>query len=305
MPIDSKLGQPEESPSACVTGPWPAEPVEHWRRVAKLWDQVGPPLRPCGEDIDFLTRRVHHWASAAAWPPRALILGVTPEICRLSWPLGAEVHAIDHTPSMIDAIWPGPREAVTCGEWTDPPFGDASFDLVFCDGGLHLMRNPCEHDAFARSMRRILAPGGLFLLRLFAPADPPQHEEVATVIDDLLNARIANLNLLKFRLWMAMHSTPSAGVPLREVWNIVYDAAPDFDALADRIGWEREHLAAIDSYRDSPNSYHFLTVDDAVKLFSGEGCGFVADETFRPSYPMGNQCPWLTFRRFAKGASGL
>ena len=300
MSTDSNRGQTEPSPATSEPGPLSAVPVEHWQRVARLWDQVGPPLRPCREDIDFLSHHVHQWAAAATSPPRALILGVTPEICRLPWPADTELRAIDHTASMIEAIWPGPREAVTCGEWTAPPFDDASFDLAFCDGGLHLMRHPDEHAAFARSMRRIVAPGGLFLLRLFAPAEPSRRESVATVLDDLLGARIPNLNLLKFRLWMAMHSSPATGVPLRDVWQAVHDAGPDFDALADRIGWQREHLAAINSYRDSPNSYHFLTITETRELFCGKDGGFVVEETFIPSYPMGDQCPWLILRRAAK-----
>src|SRR5690606_7261339 len=130
--------------------------------------------------------------TAANRPPRALILGVTPEIYHLPWPPGASVHAVDHTPAMIDAIWPGPRADVIEADWVDIPVGDASRDLVFCDGGLHLMPHG-QHSVFAATMSRIVSPGGLCLFRLFVP---PGHETGADhgespeqVLDALMKGR--------------------------------------------------------------------------------------------------------------------
>src|SRR5207248_8807639 len=90
----------------------------HWTEIARQWERVGPPLRPCAEDVAIYQSEVDRW-SRAHGAPRALILGVTPELYRLRWPAGTDLAAADHTRSMIDAVWPGPRSAVVCADWTD------------------------------------------------------------------------------------------------------------------------------------------------------------------------------------------
>ena len=60
----------------------------HWAEIARRWQQVGPPLRPSVQDIAFYTRAI-----ADITAPRALILGVTPELYHLPWPAGANGRA--------------------------------------------------------------------------------------------------------------------------------------------------------------------------------------------------------------------
>ena len=80
--------------------------------VASNWKQLGSPLRPLAEDVDFFARALREWCAAhPGAKPRALILGVTPELYRLPWPDAALVRAADRTPAMIRSDHPGWCEA--------------------------------------------------------------------------------------------------------------------------------------------------------------------------------------------------
>jgi SAM-dependent methyltransferase len=228
-----------------------------------------------------------------------LILGVTPELYHLTWPDGAEVSAADHTAAMIHEIWPGPAGAAHLTEWTSLPFAAASHDVVLCDGGLHLVKYPEGSRQLAQEVRRILTPGGLCILRLFLP--PRKRESARNVLTDLRAGRIGNLNLLKFRLWMALQTNPTEGVELGRVWDAVYSAAPDLELLATSIGWPTDHMLAINTYRDSPGRYYLLDMDDVTKLFCSNPGGFEVESVHVPRYELGEQCPTLVLRRTTEG----
>jgi SAM-dependent methyltransferase len=269
-------------------------PGTHWLEIARHWHQVGPPLRPSVQDIGICTAAVQRWA-ATHGAPRALILGVTPELYHLPWPAGTQLSAVDHTPSMIEAVWPGPRSAVLCANWTELPLDTASRDLVLCDGGLHLLSHPHAHQQLVRALRRIIAPGGLCIFRLFVP--PVQREMPEAVLRDLLAGGIANLNILKLRLGMALQETSEGGVQLAQVWDALRQAAPDFSELAARLGWSLDHLLAIDTYRDCSSRYHFLGIADVDRLFTEQPGAFTFVSLKVPQYELGNRCPTIVFRR--------
>jgi SAM-dependent methyltransferase len=266
----------------------------HWPEVAHRWKQIGPPLRPVAEDVASFERAVHLFALEKG-APRALILGVTPELYSLGWPVGSDVHAVDHTPAMIEVVWPGPREAVSCSEWTEVPFPDGSRDIALCDGGLHLLSYPSGQRALAKELERVLAPGGLFAIRLFLP--PAKRESAQQVLDDFLGARVANLNELKLRLGPALTESAESGVELDGIWRAVHAVAPDLDRVAERLGWTREHLGAIETYRGSHVRYHFVTLAEVTRLFCTEGSGFELLSKHEPSYPLGERCPIVVLRR--------
>ena len=268
--------------------------AEHWQDIARLWEQVGPPLRPSAEDIAFLNDAIRSWARDNG-VPRALILGVTPELYHLPWPDGTDVLAVDHTQSMIDAIWPGPRNAAICADWTTMPLQVGSRDIALCDGGVHLMAYPHEHHKFVQTLHRVVAPDGLCIFRLFVP--PKKRETPGNVLQDLLDAKIPNLNLLKFRLWMALHEDITQGVQLSRVWDALHHVASDFNRLASRLGWSLEHLLVINTYRNCPDRYFFLGLDDVHHLFCDSPGGFTPEAVYTPTYELGEQCPTVVFRR--------
>lgn len=259
-----------------------------------MWSQVGPPLRPCLEDVTFVETEVNRWADSNE-APRALILGVTPELYHLPWPEGTDVMAVDHTQEMINALWQGPKGAVLCAEWTSIPLPDASRDIVLCDGGLHLLSYPAGQTDLVEMMSQLVAPGGLFIVRLFAPFGPQETPD--DVLEDLINGKIPNLNILKLRLGMSMQPNATNGVALAEVWEKLRSVAPDFDELATHIGWPIEHLLVINSYHESRNKYYFVTVDEVRRLFCDSPGGFELECIHTPDYELSDRCPTIVFRR--------
>lgn len=267
---------------------------EQWSAVAKQWGQIGQPLRPTGQDIEFASQAVRSWVERHG-VPRALILGVTPELYNLPWPTGTDITAVDHTQAMIDVVWPGPKDAAICAEWTDMPVPDSSRDIIFCDGGLILLPYPDGHRKLVRELKRVLSPGGIIVLRLFAP--PGRRENPDAVLADLLESKIANLNLLKLRLGMAMQQDAYKGIAPHEVWSAVHDVAPDLEQLAERIEWPVEQMLALNAYRNRTLPYHFLGIDEVVALFCESGAGFELESHFQPTYELGDCCPTIVLKK--------
>lgn len=265
----------------------------HWPDVARRWHVIGLPLRPSAADVALYAEPIAQWV-AEQGAPRALILGVTPELYGLSWPPGTDLIAVDHTPAMIEAVWPGPREAAYCAEWTALPLDDGSRDVALCDGGLILLSAFGRH-LLVRELHRVLAQKGRCILRLFVPPYP--RESADAVLSDLLTGKIANPNVLKLRLGMALQENSTQGVVLGLIWDKLADAAPDLTQLADRLGWPREPLLALDTYRDSPIRYYFLTTEEVARAFCVEPGGFTMQSLRFPHYAMGNCCPTLVLRR--------
>jgi SAM-dependent methyltransferase len=209
------------------------------------------------------------------------------------------VVAVDHTRAMIQAVWPGPPGSAVVGEWTDLPVGSASCHVALCDGGMHLLDHLDGQRALAESLARVVVPGGTFVTRLFVPPAEPERPEA--VLDDLLAGGVANVNLLKMRLLMSLQADPVAGVELAAAWKALNRACPDYGELARRIGWRAEDLAAVDTYRDCPIRYHFVTVEDVRRLFCVEpGGGFDLVSVDVPSYELGDRCPTVHLRRRAR-----
>lgn len=269
---------------------------KHWPEVAYIWEQLGPPLRPSEEDLVFFTKTINSWA-ARNGSPQALILGVTPELYHLPWPPGTNLLAADNTRSMIDMVWPGPQEAVVFSDWTELPLPAASLNMVLCDGGLHLLAYPQRQQALVHKLYQLLAPGGLCLFRLFVP--PPKKEQAGHILENLLHGKIASLNMLKLRLAMALQETATKGIALRDVWNALYRASPDLEKLAASINWPLAHLSAINTYKNSPNRYFFVSVAEVCRLFAGQPGGFSLESVYFPTYPLGERCPTVVFRRKA------
>ena len=68
--------------------------------------------------------------------PNVVVLGVTPELCRLSAGSRGRFTAIDKSADMIRSNWRAadyPNGSVICADWLNMPCAPASVDLVFGD----------------------------------------------------------------------------------------------------------------------------------------------------------------------------
>ena len=268
--------------------------ADHWPEMARQWAQIGPPLRPARQDLDFYMDAAREWSHLRG-APRILQLGVTPEIYRLPWPKGADFLAVDYVQGMIDHLWPGPKAAVQCRNWLDMKLPKASRDIVFCDGGLHLLAYPNEQGHLVRLLRDILSDEGICVFRLFVP--PTRRETPAAVLKDLLAGRVPNLNILKLRLGMSLLRSAKEGVEVAAVWRTMNREAPNLEDLALRIGWPVPQMLAINAYRNSTARYCFVTTDEAIELFCVNPGGFEIHHRYVPSYELGGQCPTIVLRR--------
>jgi len=246
--------------------------------------------------MHFCADAIQAWA-AQYGTPRALLLGVTPEIYHLPWPAGTDLLAVDHAQQMIDFVWPGAPEAALCADWLDMPLVDGSRDIALLDGGIALLAYPRDSRRLVQRLRAIISAGGLCIFRLFAP--PAQQESPDVVLADLLAGRIPNVNVLKLRLGMALMGSAEEGVALATVWDTLHQAAPDLTALAARLGWPVDETLAINAYRGLETRYHFLTADQVTALFCDDPDGFVLQNVHTPSYALGERCPTLVLRRCA------
>jgi hypothetical protein len=132
------------------------------------------------------------------------------------------------------------------------------------------------------------------VFRLYVP--PPQPESTEAVLADFLAGKIANLNLLKLRLWTSFPDSATNGVELNQVWEAVHEVAPDLIALADRIGWASEQLLAINAYRECADRYYFPSVARVCDCFCGKAGGFRLESVNVPDYELGERCPTMVMR---------
>jgi hypothetical protein len=85
--------------------------LKHWDGHARQWASLGSPLRPNAQDVQ-------NFEQAMLQNGRTVLLGVTPELARIS----EMVVAIDNNQTMIDVVWPGDsglRQALR-GDWLQP-----------------------------------------------------------------------------------------------------------------------------------------------------------------------------------------
>ncbi|WP_038054513.1 class I SAM-dependent methyltransferase [Thioalkalivibrio sp. ALJ1] len=277
------------SPSAVRDAPG------QWRNVAADWRQIGSPLRPCAADIGHFSQVMERWqAQHSSQRPQGLILGVTPELYNLPWSPQRPVLAVDRTPAMIDAIWPGDSSNVMLADWRETGLERANIDIALCDGGLHLLDHPEGQRQLAEHLAHIVVPGGLIAFRLFAlPAVPETTDDV---LQDLMSGDIRDLNVLKLRLGMALQESPEWGVNLADVWQTLANLADgEWSKLAGHLGWSTDHLRVIDAYRGSPASYHFTGINYVLRLFAD--AGFEWQTTLQADYALSERCPVVAFRR--------
>src|SRR3954452_22872903 len=92
-----------------------------WEEIASHWDDWGPPLRPCPDDLRIAQRALARWhAENPVQTARVFLCGVTPEIVTMPWPFAVNLVGMDRVESMVRVVWPGDvpgvRRAVV-GDW--------------------------------------------------------------------------------------------------------------------------------------------------------------------------------------------
>jgi SAM-dependent methyltransferase len=251
-------------------------------------------LRPVAADLQLFNEAIAGWQRNRSGVPDALILGVTPELYgELQWPPGSRIAALDGSRDMIEAVWPGPRESAHLGSWTSIPFPQRSLDIILCDGGFGLL--PIEDQRrLLEEIARVLKPGGIFVVRLFAPMGRTGSlDDIAT---DLMNRRIASLDQLKLRLWGAMQESAATGVRPRDVVAWIHTMSDNGRFLVEQLGWNPEHVARLQVHSESTAVYH-LTDESGLSAMVAATPGLALLSVAHPDFPYGNACPVVTVQR--------
>jgi len=267
-------------------------PNSHWEDFAAVWHRVGPPLRPCPTDVDYVSSTVHAWHDAhAGRESAALILGVTPELAAMPWPHGCHVLGIDHHVGMIRRFWPAhgqPRRMVVRGDWREMPLAPHSIDVILADGCLTQLDFPAGYVSALTQAQRVLQPQGLFLARFFVQGE--QAETLEALRAQLRAGAVSSFHEFKFRLALALQSEATQGIRLDDVWQAWQGLRELAQPLAGRPGWTPEATSTIEVYRASNSRYTFPTLDELRVVLSDF---FVERSCVNLDYPFGANCPTL------------
>ena len=218
---------------------------------------------------------------------RVLLLGVTPELAVL----GEDLVAVDNSQRMIDRVWPGDdqgRRAIL-GDWTALPFPDASFDAVIGDGSLNSAAEAM--DRVLAEVRRILAPDGTAVFRIFASPEAP--ESLAQIQEDA-SGGWGNVHALKWRIAMALAaSAPGAVVPVATILAEFNRLFPDRAELALRTGWSGDEIETLDAYAGADHSLGYPTAAQMIAIAAPMlGQPQVLAGT---GYPLAERCPTMVW----------
>ncbi|MBK9030807.1 MAG: methyltransferase domain-containing protein [Myxococcales bacterium] len=266
---------------------------DHWPRHARQWAQVGAPLRPGPDDVALVEREVAAWRGATARAPRALVLGVTPELVTAAWPAGTTLVALERSASVIGSIYPAATApagaAAAQADWRALPVGGGAIDLVVGDGALSTLAFPADYRVLVAEVARALAPGGRLVVRLFTAPEP--CERLAEVAAALAGGAIGSFHALKWRVAMAIQPA-HRNVAVAEIGRAVEALVPDRAALAARTGWPRAVIDGIDAYRGSTLTYSFPTLAE-VRAVVGERLELLGAHA--PGYELGDRCPTVAW----------
>ena len=267
----------------------------HWDDVLRHWRNIGPPLAPSPEDIAAYERCA---ARACRGRPGldALLLGVTPQIAASRWPPATRLTAVDHSPAMIDAMWPAAGTPVgACAiraDWRAMPIDPETIDFAVGDGCNPVLAFPNDVDAVCVEIARVLRPGGLLAFRVFLR--PDVAETVEDVAHALAAGRIGTVHALRWRLVAAMCPVTERGVRLGDVW----DAWDGMRGLVARFGqspgWTADEIATIDMYRNMETRFYFPTLAEMRGALSRH---LAETDRIVGGYELAERCPILVFAK--------
>ena len=265
---------------------------DHFSQIVANWSYFGPPLRPSASDTAIVQRFVTRLPAGA----RAVVLGLTPEIIGCDWPADVRLTAVDHSPQMMQALWPparGPKNAeATLADWCTMPIESGTVDLVAGDGCYVLFAHPHGYDMLTREVRRVLKRGGHFAIRVFLRPDEP--ESVFDIARAVELGAVGSVHTLKLRLLAALHGASGEGSLLDDVWQAWRTMPPLPSALAGTRGWTPEEITGIESYRGMTAHYFLPTLSEFRQSVGAHlreiECAFGADE-------LGERCPTFVLTR--------
>lgn len=241
---------------------------QHFNPYIAFWDDLGPPLRP-----DLQTIQAYGELFQAVQPSdkdaQVMLMGVTPELANAAWLAHAKMTAIDHSPAMISAIWPGDhhhRQAIT-GDWFNLPVPPLSQHMVMGDGVLNFLTYPAEHQALSHSLSAVLRPGGHLILRAFCAHEHTENPE--QIVHRAKHRKFTSFHDFKLMLLGALQQGDiQTGVALASAWQMFHEHFPNMDDCAAQTGWSIEAIRTIDLYKANTKRYFLATPAEIESVLS-------------------------------------
>ena len=272
---------------------------QYWSVYPQLRQHVGSPLCPAPDDVrlmEALVKQVSRTTNGGSL--HAVLLGVTPDLARMSWPTETRLLALDHSWEMVQMVFPRDELSMQAiavhGDWRALPVTDAKVDVVVGDGCYSQLENAASYQEVSAEVSRVLRQGGTFVMRFFVRPDPA--ESPAKVFADLAQGRIGNFHILKLRLAMALNARVDTGVRLGDIWEVWNAERLDAEILSQRFNWPRASISTIDAYRDSDTRYTFPTLPELRSRLAEH---FAELACHVPHYELGERCPTLLMTRRA------
>jgi len=251
--------------------------VDHWVTHAKNWHLIGPPLRP-SEDCIRVFERIAKNCPASSDAHEALLLGITPELASMTWPVGTRLRVVERCQAMLDMYHRGPWRRTTktiehLGDWRRMSrFAKGSQDLVIGDGCFTTLRER-EYDTVLRQIHGVLRPGGVFAHRWFLRPSTP----------DKSSSFRDSFHAFKLQLLMSLQKSFEQGVEVKQAYEWWSQRQLDIAA------WPAEEVATIAAYAGSDALYTFPTEAELAakldKFFHLELCHVVE------GYDLSERCP--------------
>jgi SAM-dependent methyltransferase len=263
---------------------------DDWSKSALALGIARPPWTPRAEDGALLLEAMIPYVTGREAVPVVALLGVTPALTQLSWPEGARVLAVDASPTMVRSHWrahPSAPSSVICARWQALPLPDDSLAAVAGDGSLNALPYAAYQDLLGE-VARVLAPGGVLILRCFVR--PDTRVEVEDLTQDLARRAFPNSAPFRLRLCMSLADHDGALVlgTLLERFNALF---PDRSKLASMAGWPIDEVDRFDMDRDSKIQ---LTFPSLSQLAAYAEPFFAIHDVRRGSYDLAALCPTIT-----------
>jgi len=260
--------------------------VNHWSHNAKQWQHIGEPLRPASADIQKIVSWIPDLRQTDSTPFNMLLLGATPELAAISWPVSTRLWVIDACIDMIQELLGKKKLSISpnlsVGNWLQLPLPDSLIDLVVGDGCFSMLAAD-NYDNFTREILRVLKPSGYCCMRFFIR--PAEQESIARIHADFLAGKVNNFHALKWRIAMALQRSLQEGVRLHDIWNIWNHY---FKNQSDYFSWSEEIGNTIEIYKNNPTIYTFPSLMELKACLDNK---FKSLDFYKPAYTLGERCP--------------
>lgn len=240
-----------------------------WATVAAVYRYYDPPFLPTQEDLRYMesafSRVAERFTKTGEPSWRGLILGVTPSLANLAWPVGTRVEAYDNSAAMVGRVWPGDgatpwgwREAVV-DSWETLSDRPDAFHFACGDGSFNSFNSTAPPGVLFEILGATLKTGGICALRVYLRS--PENPSPEQVIEEFISGRWTNPSIFRFLMCGALQHSFDEGMVVGDFYDYCERRLrrdPRFREAADR---HADKWGVVTAARDSRVRLYFPDLD--------------------------------------------